>query len=124
MDNRIEQDSIIEDALKTYSLAEMPRNITVDVLSRIQKDKRPNFITWNDAVLSFVIALCIGALFFTVQSLPPILLAKIKIQTILLYQEFLVNARWLIPTLFFGIASLLFALTIPSLMKMMVDRRR
>jgi len=115
MDNRLEQDSIIEDALKTYPLAEMPQSITANVMPRIQKDARPKLVTWNDFVLSFVIALSIGALFFTVQNLPPILLAKIRIQSILLYQDFLVNADWLIPTLFFGIAAILFAFTIPYL---------
>ena len=117
MDNRLKQDSIIEDALKTYPMSEMPRNITLDVLTRIQKNKRPQLVTWNDFVLSFVIALSIGAIFFTIQNLPPILLAKMRIQTILLYQDFLVNADWLLPTLFFGIAALLSTLTIPYLGK-------
>lgn len=115
MDNRLKQDSIIEDALKTYELVEMPKSITVNVLARIQKSARPQLVTWNDFVLSLVIALCIGALFFTVQNLPPILVVKIKIQGILLYQNFLVNARWLVPTLFFGIAAFLSALAIPYL---------
>ena len=124
MDNRLEQQNVfIEDALKTYPLADMPQDITAIVMTRIQKDSRPQLITWNDFVLSLVIALCIGALFFTVQNLPPILLTKIKIQGILLYQSFLVNARWLIPNLFFGIAALLSALTIPSLIQMTTNRQ-
>lgn len=117
MDNRLNQDSLIEDALKTYPLADMPQNITVNVMAHIQKDIRPKLITWNDFVLSFVIAISIGALFITVQNLPPILLVKMKIQGILLYQDFLVNARWLVPSLFFGIAALLSAFTIPYLGK-------
>jgi hypothetical protein len=124
MDNRLIQDSQIEDALKHYPMADMPHSITNNVMARIQKDVRPQLVTWNDFVLSFVIALCIGALYFTVLNLPPIMLAKIKIQGILLYQSFLVNARWLVPNLFFGFAALLSALTIPSLIKMTVDRRR
>jgi len=124
MDNRLIQDSQIEDALKNYELVEMPHSITNSVMARIQKDVRPQLVTWNDFVLSFVIALCIGALYFTVLNLPPIMLAKIKIQGILLYQSFLVNARWLVPNLFFGFAALLSALTIPSLIRMTVDRRR
>ncbi|HCR72517.1 MAG TPA: hypothetical protein DIW23_13815 [Anaerolineae bacterium] len=115
MDNRLTQDSLIEDALKTYDLVEMPQSITTNVMSRIQKDVRPTLVTWNDFVLSFVIALCIGALYFTVLNLPPIMLAKIKIQSILLYQSFLVNADWLIPVTLFGIAAFLSALTIPYL---------
>jgi hypothetical protein len=126
MDDRVtpEQDSMIEDALRNYPLAPMPRSITVDVMARIQKDVRPALITWNDLVVSFVIALCMGALIFTVQSLPPILLAKLRIEGILLYQHFLVNVRWLVPSLFFGIAALLAALTIPTLIQMTTNRQR
>ena len=65
MDNRLTQDALIEDALNSQPLATMPRSITVDVMARIQKDTRPALITWNDFALSLVIALCIGALFFT-----------------------------------------------------------
>ena len=126
MDNQLtpeQENAIIEDALKNHPLAPMPRSITTNVMTRIQKDVRPSLITWNDFALSLVIALCIGALFFTVQSLPPIVLIKLRIQGILLYQDILVNARWLVPALFFGLASILSALTIPSLVKMTVDRR-
>jgi len=126
MDNQLtpeQENVIIEDALKNHPLAPMPRSITTNVMARIQKDVRPLLITWNDFALSLVIALCIGALFFTVQSLPPIVLIKLRIQGILLYQDILVNARWLVPSLFFGLASILSALTIPFLVKMTLDRR-
>jgi len=124
MDNRLKQDALIEEALNSQSLAPMPRSITADVMARIQKDTRPALITWNDFALSLVIALCIGALFFTLQNLPPVMLVKIRIQGILLYQSFLVNMRWLIPILFFGLGAFLAALTIPMLYQMMVGRRR
>lgn len=124
MDNRLKQDALIEDALNSQSLAPMPRSITVDVMAHIQKDTRPALITWNDFALSLVIALCIGALFFTLQNLPPVMLAKIRIQGILLYQDFLVNMRWLIPVIFFGLGAFLAALTIPMLYQMTVERRR
>ena len=120
MDNRLtpqQEDMLIEGALKSQPLAEMPRSVTVDVMARIQKDTRPSLVTWNDLVLSLVIALSIGALFFAAQSLPPILLAKLRIQGILLYQDFLVNARWLVPAVTFGLASLLASLTIPYLQR-------
>jgi hypothetical protein len=120
MDNRLtpeQENMIVEDALKNYPLAPMPRSITVDVMTSIQKNTRPVLVTWNDIALSLVIALCIGAIFFTIQSLPPVMLAKIRIQGILLYQDFLVNARWLVPTLLFGIAAFLSALTIPYLQR-------
>lgn len=122
MDNRLDQNSLIEDALHSQPLAPMPRSITVDVMSRIRSDARPALVTWNDLALSLVIALCVGALFVTAQSLPPILVAKIRIQGILLYQDFLVNARWLVPSLFFSGAALLSAFTIPALIKMTADQ--
>lgn len=122
MDNRLKQDALIEDALKSQPLAPMPRSVTVNVISRIQADQRPALITWHDFGLSLVIALCVGALFFTLQSLPPIILVKLRIQTILLYQDLLVNVRWLVPSLFFGIAALLAALTIPTLVRMSRSR--
>lgn len=127
MDHRLtpqQEDKLIESALNFQPLAPMPRSITVDVMARIQKDTRPALVTWNDIVLSLVIALSIGALFFTAQSLPPILVAKIRIQGILLYQDILVNARWLVPAAMFGLAGALSALTIPTLIKMTMDNRR
>lgn len=124
MDNKLKQDALIEDALKSQPLAPMPRNITVDVMARLEKDTRPPIITWNDFVLSVVLASCVAALWFALQNIPPILLAKLRIQGILLYQDFLVNARWLIPSLSFGIAALLAGLTIPSLIQMIRSIRR
>lgn len=123
MDNRLKQDVLIDDALRSQPLAPMPRSVTADVMARIQKDARPPLVTWNDFVLSLVIALSIGALFFAGQSLPPIMLAKLRIQVILLYQDFLVNARWLVPTLFFGLAAFLSALTLPTLIHMTTKRQ-
>lgn len=126
MDNRLKQDALIEEALNSQSLAPMPRSITMDVMARIQTSdaKRPALITWNDFALSLVIALCVGALFFTLQNLPPVMLAKLRIQGILLYQDFLVNMRWLVPAIFFGLGAFLAALTIPMLYQMTVERRR
>ena len=122
MDNRLEQDALIEDALKNYPLAPMPRDITASVMARIQVDKRPALVTWNDFAIALVIALSIGAIFITVQSLPPIALAKLRIQGILLYQGFIVNARWLVPAIFFGLAALFAGLSIPPLFKMTTNK--
>ena len=122
MDNRLKQDAQIEDALQSYPLAEMPRSITVDVIARIQKDTRPKLVTWNDFALSLVLALSISAVLFAMQSLPPIMVAKLRIQGILLYQDFLVNARWLVPSLLFGGAAVLSAITIPSLIRMTINK--
>lgn len=126
MDKPLKQDALIEDALTSQALAPMPRSITADVIVRIQttEAKRPAILTWNDFAISVVMALCIAAFWFAAQNLPPILLAKLRIQGILLYQDLLVNVRWLAPTVFFGLAALLAALTIPTLLQMTVGRRR
>ncbi|MCQ3937930.1 MAG: hypothetical protein DPW18_12890 [Chloroflexi bacterium] len=127
MDNRLtleQQDALIEDALSSQPLTPMPRSITTNVMSRIKVEQRPTLITWNDFVIALVIALTIGAVFITYQSLPPVALAKLRIQAILLYQGFIVNARWLVPALFFGLAALFAGLSIPPLLKMTVDNRR
>lgn len=122
MDNRLEQDVLIEDALKSQPLAPMPRSITANVMSRIQVEQRPALVMWNDFAIALVIALTVGALFITAQYLPPIALVKLRMQGILLYQDFIVNARWLVPALFFGLAALLAIVTIPALIKMITDR--
>ena len=126
MDQKLKQDALIEDALKSQPFATMPRSITTDVMSRIQsaEARRPAILTWSDLGLSFVIASCVAALWFAAQNLPPILFAKLRIQGILLYQDFLVNSRWLVPALLFGLAALLAAITIPTLFRMTMDHRR
>lgn len=126
MDKYVKENALIEDALKSQSLAPMPRSITADVMAHIQtaEAKRPSIITWSDFALSSVIAACLAALWFAAQNLPPILIAKLGIQSILLYQDFLVNARWFVPVLFFGLAALLAALTIPTLIQMTTNRQR
>ena len=120
MDNPLtpeKQNAILEEALHTYPVAQMPRDITADVMRRLQTAPapRPFRLTWNDLFLSLVLAVCIGALWFSVQTLPPLVIAQLRKESILLYQQFLVNARWLIPVLSFGLAAFLAALTIPYL---------
>jgi hypothetical protein len=126
MDQPLKQDAQIENALKSEPLAAMPRSVTLDVMTRIQTTnaRRPAIITWSDFGLSSVVAACIAAFWFAAQNLPPILLAKMRMQGILLYQDFLVNQHWLVPTVMFGLATLLTAITIPTLYKMTVDGRR
>ena len=123
MDKQIRQDAAMEDALREQPLAPMPRNLTADVMSRLQADQRPALITWSDFILSSVIASCLAAFWFAARNLPPILIAKLRIQGILLYQDFLVNSRWFVPALFFGMAAFLAALTIPTLIRLTIDRR-
>ena len=120
MDNPLtpeKQNAILEEALHTYPVAQLPREITMDVMKRIQTipAPRPFRLTWNDLLVSLVLAFCIGAVLFSVQNLPPLIVAQIRKESILLYQQFVVNARWLVPVISFGLASFLAALTIPFL---------
>ena len=111
------QNALLEDALHTYPVVPMPRDITLDVMARIQAipAPRPFRFTWNDVLLSVVLAVCVGVVWFSLQNLPPLAVAHIRKESILLYQHFLVNARWLIPVLSFLLAGLFAALTIPYL---------
>jgi hypothetical protein len=120
MDNPLSPEKkniLIEDALHTYPIADMPRDITAEVISRLQTvpAPRPFRLTGSDLALSLVIALCMGAVWFSVFNLPPIVAAQIRKESLLFYQHLIVNARWLIPTISFGLAGLLAALTIPYL---------
>ncbi len=126
MDRRLKQDALIEDALRSQPFAPMPRSVRDDVMSRIRSAdaKRPALLAWSDFALGLVIASCLAALWFTLANLPPILILKLRIQGILLYQHFLVNAHWLVPSVLFGMAALLAAVTIPFLYKMTVDKGR
>jgi hypothetical protein len=122
MDNHLtpeQQDAFIEDALRLHPFADMPRDITSGVMARIQQTPapRPFQVTWSDFVIVLALSLCIGAVWFSLRNFPPLALVQIRIQGILLYQDLIVNARWLIPSALFGFAALLFALTIPYLQK-------
>ena len=98
MDKYLRQDALVEDVLRSQPLAPLPRSITADVMTRIHNQPSPRFrITTGDYLLSLIIALVLGAIMFAFQSLPSYALAKIQIQSILIWQDFLVNYRWLLP---------------------------
>ena len=120
MDNPLTPDQqtvVINDALDTYPLAPMPRPVTAEVMARIKTipAPRPFHLTFNDLVLALIFSVCIGAMLFSINHLPPLVVAQIRKESILLYQYLLVNMRWLIPALSFGLAAFLSALTIPYL---------
>ena len=120
MDNPItpeKQNHVIEDALHTYPVMPLPRDITSPVVSRIQTIPAPHLflLTWNDFALGVILSICIGAVWFSMYNLPPLVVAQIRKESILLYQQLIVNARWLIPVTFFGLAGLSSARTIPYL---------
>src|ERR1044071_2302371 len=112
-----QQTVAIEDALDTYPMAPMPRTVTSEVMARIKMipTPRPFRLTWNDLLLAFIFSVSIGAMWFSINHLPPLVVAQIRKESILFYQYLLVNMRWLIPVLSFGLAAFLSALTIPYL---------
>lgn len=125
MDKHLREDALIEDALKSQQLAPMPRSLTADVMARIQKVPAPRFrFTRNDYILAIVLTTVFGAVFFALQSLPGHTVIQLKIQGILLWQRFLVNARWLVPALLFALAAVLAAITLPALYQLTLDHRR
>jgi hypothetical protein len=120
MDNSVtpeKQETVIEDALHTYPVADIPRDMTANIMSRIQTVPvpRPFRLTWNDFVLSSVLTICIAAVWFSLQNLPPLIVAQVRRESILLYQQIIVNARWLIPVLSVSLATFFAALSIPLL---------
>ena len=112
-----QQDALIEDALHTHPLAPMPRPVTADVMSRIRTvpAPRPFRLAWNDLALAVALSLCIGAIWFSLDHLPPLILAQIRKESIRFYQHLLVNVYWWLPALAFALAAFLSALTIPYL---------
>lgn len=101
MDNLLtpnEQNEMIEDALLSYPLAQMPKSITESVMTRIGNEPIRRFqITRTDYLLGIVLTLVLGAIMLSFQFLPPIVLLQMRIQGILLWQSFLVNYRWFLP---------------------------
>jgi hypothetical protein len=107
MDNRLnsqQQDALIEDALHSYPLESMPRDITAQVMARIQKDARPPIFTWKDGLVFLIVEVSLTVILFSAQTLPPIVLMKLHNQGALLYQSFIVNTRGLFPFFFLGLA--------------------
>ena len=93
-----EQNEIIEDALRSYPLVIMPKDITESVMARLYNEPAPRFqITRTDFILAIVFTLVLGAIILGFRFLPPIVVLQMRIQGILIWQSFLVNYRWLLP---------------------------
>ena len=101
MDNLLtpnQQDHLIEDALWSYPLVKMPKDITESVMARLSNVPAPRFqLSRTDYILAIVLTLVLGAILLGFQFLPPLVLLQLRIQGILLWQSFLVNSRWLLP---------------------------
>ena len=101
MDNLLaanEQDQLIEDALRSYPYAKLPKDITESVMTRLYNEPAPRFqLTRMDYLLTIIVTLVLGAIVLGFQFLPPIVLLQLRIQGILLWQSFLVNYRWFLP---------------------------
>lgn len=121
MDDRLSpsQNEMIEEALRSYPVPSMPRDVTTEVLARIRSRPAPRFqFTRNDYLLMAVLTAVFSSILFSLQFLPGHVLIQLRIQIILAWQSFLVNARWLAPALFFGLAAVLAGMAIPSLYAM------
>lgn len=119
------QNEMIEDALRSYPPASMPRSITADVMVRLRATPAARFqLTRNDLILAAVLTSVVTSILLTWQFLPEHIVLQLRIQGILAWQRFLVNMRWLLPALLFGAAAVLAALTVPFLYRMTLDRGR
>ena len=121
MDNLLtpnEQDQIIEDALRAYPLAKMPRDITESVMARLDNEPAPRFqITRTDFILGIVFTLVLGAIIMSFQFLPAIVILQLRIQGILLWQSFLVNYRWFLPLTSITLGTLLAGIAFYQLLR-------
>lgn len=120
MDDRLSPhlDDILEDALRSQPVIPMPRSITGDVMAHIQGAMVPRFqFTRNDYLLTLVLIVVFSSIIFGLQFIPGHIVLQLRIQGILIWQSLLVNARGILPVLFFGLAALLAGLTLPSLYK-------
>lgn len=94
------QDHLIEDALRSYPLVKMPKDITESVIARLSNEPAPRFqLSRTDYILAIVLTLVLGGIILGFQFLPPLVLLQLRIQGILLWQSFLVNYRWLLPSI-------------------------
>ena len=101
MDNLLtpnEQEHLIEDALRSYPLAKMPKDVAEAVMARLHNEPAPRFqLSRTDCILAIVLTLVLGGIILGFQFLPPIVVLQLRIQGILLWQSFLVNYRWFVP---------------------------
>ena len=101
MDNLLtphEQDPLVENALRSYPVIKIPKDITESVMRRLYDEPAPRFqLTRTDFLLTIVFTLVFGGIVLGFQFLPPIVLLQLRIQGILLWQSFLVNYRWFLP---------------------------
>lgn len=115
--NPEQRDLAIEDALRTYPVAAMPRDLTAEVMARLGAAASPRTfrLAWSDLALGLILSACLGAVWFSLNNLPPLAAAQIHRESILLYQRALLNADWLIPLASFALAAFCAALALPSL---------
>ncbi|HLO31325.1 MAG TPA: hypothetical protein VK249_19400 [Anaerolineales bacterium] len=114
---------LIEDALHTYPIAALPHELTGEVMRRVQTipAPRPFRLTWTDFALGVILFVCALAVWFSLDHLPPLAIAQIRKESILLSHHLLVNARWLIPAISFGLGGFLAALTVPYLRRELME---
>jgi hypothetical protein len=121
MDNLLipnEQDHLIEDALRSYPLTQLPKDLTETVMARIRNEPAPRFqITRTDYLLTIVLTLALGGVILGFQFLPPIVLQQMRIQGILLWQSFLVNYRWLLPLISIMLGTFLAGIAVYQLLR-------
>jgi hypothetical protein len=120
-----EAHAIVEAALQTYPRVQAPPRFAVRVMARVQARPgrlvtRPKFqFPWLELLVSFILAVTVGIVWVVWPNLPPVYLAQLRIQVLIVWQQMGLLGRgellaWLIPlamllaVVFLGGAAVLF----------------
>ncbi len=97
---KIEQDLLVEDALRTFPLAEPPPGLAPAIRRRIRRMAPPRFhVSWVEAAFLLAAASLLGGFGLLLASLPPHLVNLAYVRLMVCWQQFHVR----------GLDSLLFA---------------
>jgi hypothetical protein len=100
--------AIVEAALQTYPRVQAPSRFAVRVMARVQAKPgravtRPKFqFPWLELLVSMILAVTVGIVWLVWPILPPVYLAQLRIQGLIMWQQVGLLGRgemlaWLIP---------------------------
>src|SRR5262245_25601063 len=91
IDHEQDVDQAIDDALRTYPLAPAPPSITLNVMARLRNlppEARPRFrLGWFDYAMGLFTTSLAGVGFVLWQSIPPLLVARLQVEWLILLQR-------------------------------------
>ena len=107
-DTAREEHAIVEAALQTYPSTSAPANFRVGVMARLKtlpQESIPGYkfqFPWMELVASFVMLTMLGVAWIVWEILPPVYMARLHLQWIILWQQLGMAGRgdvlaWVIP---------------------------